>query len=173
MKKIILLLLLVLVSITASARKSYITVYCNDTDGYSSQIYLTGDAPNNIEGFEYDTNIHSWIYRPSIRKYTTGEILNMLSEYGYEVEFVNSCSGNSNTSTPSLSYVLSKETSSGQTIIQDILLLPIKRYFISCRVRPMIHMQRKPANYLRFSSVPHRISIRRNIRMIFPNSEKT
>lgn len=93
MKKIILLLLLVLVSITASARKSYITVWTYNNSGYASSdvgdIRLTGDVPDNIEGFEYQTTEHYWRYYPGIRRYSTGEILNVLSEYGYEVEFTN------------------------------------------------------------------------------------
>lgn len=120
MKKIILLLLLVLVSITASARKSYITVWVDNINGsaYQNYIRLSGDVPNNIEGFEYDSAYHYWKNNTSIRTYSTGEILNLLSEYGYEVEFVNSIVGSSSngTGSPSISYLLSKEISSGQTI---------------------------------------------------------
>ena len=114
MKKIILLLLLVLVSVTASARKSYITVYSNTFSGGASDAYfrITGDVPDNIEGFVYSSNSHYWYYDNSIRIYTIGEILNLLSSYGYEVEFVNTGGG----SNPPLSYLLSKEISSGQTI---------------------------------------------------------
>ena len=118
MKKIILLLLLVLVSITASARKSYITVYCNSTDGYSSTTYLTGDVPDDIEGFKYLSSTNSWSYQATIKTYSTGDILNVLSEYGYEVEFVNSAPSHSSTGTgsPTISYLLSKEIPSSQTI---------------------------------------------------------
>ena len=117
MKKIFLLLLLVLVSVTASARKSYITVYCDDIDGYSSTIYLTGDVPDDIEGFKYLSSSNRWSYQATI-KYSTGDILNVLSEYGYEVEFVNSAPSHSSTGTgsPTISYLLSKEISSGQTV---------------------------------------------------------
>ena len=113
MKKIFLLLLLVLVGITASARKSYITVYTTAFNGctYNNYIRLTGDVPDNIEGFEYISTDHYWMNKTSIREYSTGEILNLLSEYGYEVEFVNTGGG----SNPPLSYLLSKEISSGQT----------------------------------------------------------
>ena len=116
MKKIILLLLLVLVSVTASARKSYITVSTANSDGSanssSATIFLTGDVPNDIEGFAYRESVHCWctlsdLSDPTLIKYSTGEILNVLSEYGYEVEFVdneNRC------------FLLSKEVSSGQTI---------------------------------------------------------
>ena len=114
MKKIILLLLLVLVSVTASARKSYITVYSNTFSGGASDAYyrITGDVPDNIEGFVYSSNSHYWYYDNSIRIYTIGEILNLLSSYGYEVKFVTSDINHC------LSYLLSKEVSSGQTIIK-------------------------------------------------------
>lgn len=116
MKKIILLLLLVLVSVTASARKSYIIVYAGyekgkaypggNSDYYH---YMTGDVPDNIEGFFYDTDYHCWKSMPlsstNSRIYSIGEILNLLSEYGYEIEF-----------TESSRYILSKEVSSSQTI---------------------------------------------------------
>lgn len=113
MKKIILLLLLVLVGISASARKSYITVWAYNNDGTvlpnSPNIRLTGDVPDNIEGFEYSSKYQCWFDHSygTDRTYSVGEILNVLSEYGYEVEFVDNdfhC------------FLLSKEISSGQTI---------------------------------------------------------
>ena len=109
MKKIILLLLLVLVSVTASARKSYITVYADAVTGTASTsfpIYLTGDVPDNIEGLRYDNGTHYWTTQSGGRKYSTGEILNLLSEYGYEVEFAEH----------NEYFLLSKEISSGPTI---------------------------------------------------------
>ena len=115
MKKIFLLLLLVLVSITASARKSYITVYTSNFSSstiHNNYIILSGDVPDSIEGFEYDSTNHCWRNNKSIRTYSTGEILNVLSEYEYEVEFVNTGSDSGS----SLSYLLSKEVSSGQTV---------------------------------------------------------
>jgi len=111
MKKIILLLLLVLVSVTASARKSYITVYSvNEWGGaypHDKGTQLTGDVPDDIEGFEYDSYNHLWYNNVNIRIYSTGEILNVLSEYGYEVEFVDNANK---------SFLLSKEIPDGQTI---------------------------------------------------------
>ena len=115
MKKIILLLLLVLVGITASARKSYITVWAYHSDGeantsadYTYGIKLSGDVPNNIEGFEYLSDYHYWMNKQIIRRYFTGEILNVLSEYGYEVEFSND----------NRYFLLSKEIPSSQTTIK-------------------------------------------------------
>lgn len=111
MKKIILLLLLVLVSITASARKSYITIKVYNSNGSvyyeSGNIIMTGDVPDNIEGFVYLSLYHYWYNDTAIRPYSSGEILNLLSGYGYEVEFVDNdfhC------------FLLSKEISSGQTV---------------------------------------------------------
>lgn len=122
MKKIILLLLLVLVSVSASARKSYITVsvpFSSGASNYGTEyIMLTGDVPNDIAGFEYIETLsngvpnHCWrtLYSSQYngyKEYSTGEILNVLSEYGYEVEFVDNdfhC------------FLLSKEVSSGQSI---------------------------------------------------------
>lgn len=120
MKKIILLLLLVLVSVTASARKSYIDVYVYSTSSnynlmdspsyvYStSNIYLTGDVPKGITRCGYSSecsvhnedNINDAIFHGSI-----GDILNRLSELGYEVELMNDNH-----------YLLSKEISSGSNI---------------------------------------------------------
>lgn len=113
MKKIILLLLLALVSVTASARKSYITVWTPYASGIApvessyDRIILTGDVPDNLEGFTYSPNAHYWENkRYAIPRYSTGEILNLLSEYGYEVEFVDN---------DNQSFLLSKEIPSSQT----------------------------------------------------------
>ena len=111
-KTILLLLLLAVVSISASARKSYITVHTYNLDGnaYESGLRISGDMPDNIEGFDYSSGSHLWYLNYNVRSYSIGEILNVLSEYGYEVEFVNTSSNGC------LSYLLSKETSSGQTV---------------------------------------------------------
>lgn len=111
MKKfLVLLFLMAIVSISASARKSYITVYVNYSGtNWSYDIIMTGDVPNNIEGFKYQTteSENYWYNNQySDRKYSRGEILNVLSEYGYEVEFMND----------NRYFLLSKEISSGQTI---------------------------------------------------------
>lgn len=113
MKKILLLVLLALVSISVSARKSYITVYSINEWGaaysYNEGTQLTGDVPDDIEGFEYDSDHHYWYNNCKIGIYSTGEILNLLSEYGYEVEFVDNVFK---------SFLLSKEIPSSQTEIE-------------------------------------------------------
>ena len=115
MKKIILYFLLVLVSVTVYARKSYITIYYSRGDGIvvasPEQIIMTGDVPNNIEGFKYNAEKHYWYNNSNsgygtINPYSSGEILNLLSEYGYEVEFTNE----------NKYFLLSKEIPSGQTL---------------------------------------------------------
>ena len=119
MKKfLVFLFLMAVVSITASARKSYITLYNYYSTGsapyYNDDcIYLTGDVPDDIEGFEYDTRAHYWKNTKidDNRVYSTGEILNVLSEYGYEVE-----SMTDNGKTGGVEFLLSKEITSGQTI---------------------------------------------------------
>lgn len=109
MKKIILLLLLVLVSVTASARKSYIDVYmqsCSSSTDYSIiYAYLTGEVPKGITGFVYYNEGSS---KECVRfTGSLGIVLNRLSEYGYEVEF--GTDGH---------YLLSKEIPSNQTQIE-------------------------------------------------------
>ena len=118
MKKIILLLLLALVSISASARKSYITMTTdnflvgNATSLNNNYINLSGEVPEDIEnkGFVYNSEYHCWYVRSNFQmKYSTAEILNWLSEYGYEVEFTDN----------DKHFILSKEIPSGsQTQIE-------------------------------------------------------
>lgn len=117
MKKIILFLLLVFVSVSASARKSYIIVRFNVSELLCEWAYLTGDVPDNIEnyeGFRYEAVNNWWVYNSANNNYrrcNIGDILNFLSEYGYEVEFVNNDSNSG-----SVNYLLSKEVSSGQSL---------------------------------------------------------
>lgn len=110
MKKIILLLLLVLVSVTASAKKSYITVFAHPYY-HSSIIYLqmTGDVPSTISGLSYNQNYHYW----ESGNYSVGQILNILSGYGYEVELMTGFAQANNDSR--VQYLLSKEIPSNQT----------------------------------------------------------
>lgn len=109
MKKfLVFMFLMLIVSVTASARKSYI-VLTNDYDNSIGWSYLSGDVPNNIEGAQYSSEYHYWV----IKQISPGEILNVLSGYGYgyEVESIT----NHNSSNRTL-YLLSKEIPSNQTI---------------------------------------------------------
>lgn len=80
------------------------------TNSSSSYIQLSGEVPEDIEnkGFGYNTSHHYWSVSyggGSGSRYATAEILNWLSEYGYEVEF-----------TDGSRFLLSKEVSSSQNI---------------------------------------------------------
>ena len=115
MKKIILLLLLVIVSVTASARKSYITVVAHPYSGddYWSML-LSGDVPTDIPNIvpaDIDDGQDDgyWISR----SYSIGQMLNILSGYGYEIELMVPVSDHNY---QKVHYLLSKEISSGQTI---------------------------------------------------------
>lgn len=82
MKKIFLLLLLLVVSVSASARKSYITVYAHSLEPW---VCLMGDVPDGIIetcGFTYNESFILWESRDG----SAADVLNALSEYGYEVE---------------------------------------------------------------------------------------
>ena len=73
---------------------------------------MTGDVPNGIEHFSYNADKHYYY----CYCYSYGEILNILSEYGYEVEKMTDYAPDSR-----ILLILSKETSSGQTeIVGDI-----------------------------------------------------
>ncbi len=113
MKKIILLLLLVIVSVTASARKSYITVVAHPYSGddYYS-MYLSGDVPTDIPNIVLDDGHQDDGYWMS-RSYSIGQMLNILSGYGYEIELMVPVSDHNN---QKVHYLLSKEISSGPTI---------------------------------------------------------
>ena len=121
MKKLLVLLFLMAIGISASARKSYITVWADcfngeagqgGSSGYSWAIKMTGDVPDNIEGFKYETDYHYWYIITNVRKFSTGEILNVLSEYGYEVESMTNNGGSGS----DVLFLLSKEIPDGQTI---------------------------------------------------------
>lgn len=109
MKKIILLALLAIVSVSAFAKKSYITVYAHPTSRlYNNDGYIIGDVPTDIEGLEQgDGNYYTY------NGYTTA-LLNILSERGYEVEQMNTIYSGSQ---PRTNYLLSKEVPSNQTAL--------------------------------------------------------
>ncbi|MBQ6166937.1 MAG: hypothetical protein IJK41_05845 [Muribaculaceae bacterium] len=113
MKKIILLVLLALVSVSVSARKSYITVSAHPYNGDDYfHIALSGDVPSDIpkiapgvsDGDGQDDGY--WI----TRSYSIGQMLNILSGYGYEVELMTPIS---EVNYSYVQYLLSKEIPSG------------------------------------------------------------
>ncbi len=117
MKKILLLVLLALVSVSVSARKSYITVVAHPYSDW--EIKMSGDVPNDIPKVTYegDENGHFWITDDDT--YTIGDMLNILSGYGYEVECATPISDFNHSK---VQFLLSKEIPSGnQTeIVGDV-----------------------------------------------------
>ena len=115
MKKILLLALLAIVSVSAFARKSYITVASHP---YSGDDYwtmkLSGDVPSDIPNItpagsgNDDEDDGYW----TSKSYSIGQMLNLLSEYGYEIEFIAPISDNNHSF---VQYILSKETSTNPT----------------------------------------------------------
>ena len=99
MKKIILFLLLLAASLSAYAQKSYINVYATQLSDQNYQYcYLTGDIPEGISSYIADK---------------VGNILNLLAQEGYEVEFMSSSATTSNYSSVGtmVNYLLSKKSS--------------------------------------------------------------
>lgn len=98
MKKIFLLALLAIVSVSAFAKKTYLRV-----DTYKNYVY--GNVPQGITGLEYRSGYASYG-----SNYNDEQFLDVLANYGYEVEFMTSQGSSSY-----IHYLLSKETSSSQT----------------------------------------------------------
>ena len=102
MKKYLILLFLIAIGTSVYARKSYVNVYANDLGDETCQyMTITGDLPI---GFK--------VYYGFSDKVTIGQLLNMLSQEGYEVEFMSSV-GTGATGTR-VNYLLSKNISSNE-----------------------------------------------------------
>ena len=102
MKKIFLLALLAIVSVSAFAKKTYLRV-----DTYKNYVY--GNVPQGIPGVEYYSR-----YAFYSGDYGDEQFLDVLANYGYEVEFMTGAA-TIGTSNNEIHYLLSKETSSSQT----------------------------------------------------------
>lgn len=103
MKKFLILLFLMAIGTSAFARKSYVNIFVDDLyETNYNYIYLTGDIPI---GFKSE-------YRSS-DKVTIGQLLNLLSQEGYEVEFM-SAVGGGDASDEKIVYLLSKKISSSE-----------------------------------------------------------
>lgn len=83
MKGFLVLFLMVLMGTSAYARKCYISI--NYSSGYSA-FRMTGDFPKGIADFRY---INEGTSEFALFNGTVGALLNRLSEFGYEVEFMN------------------------------------------------------------------------------------
>lgn len=102
MKKFLVLLFLMTIGISVYAQKSYVTLYVADLTSTNGQYcYLTGDVPSDIQKHYYNVAF--------------GDILNQLSDRGFEVEFMTDISSSSK-----IQLLLSKKKSStppsGQTV---------------------------------------------------------
>lgn len=77
MKKLIILFLLTAMAEFVQAQKSYVTVIFRHDE---SVVNLSGDLPEGIDAYYYCSTSNGTRY------YSIGDILNMLSSHGYEVE---------------------------------------------------------------------------------------
>ena len=110
MKKNLILLCLLMACFSVYAQKSYVNVVVHFEGITTSKVSLSGDIPSGIE-----------------TRYDIGTILNMLSEKGFEVEFMGETGGSSN-----VIYLLSKKTSSYNAVrsvqIDDEDVTEVARY---------------------------------------------
>lgn len=109
MKKLISLLFLLGVGVSAFAQKSYVNVsaYVNEESGH--YMVLSGDVPSGMQ------NVYS-----RSQKLLVGDILNMLSSNGFEVELMSGL-GSGQSSYQNINFLLSKKSSSnGSDAIQHI-----------------------------------------------------
>lgn len=102
MKKFLVLLFLMAIGTSVYAQKSYVNVHVENTGDYYERIHVSGDIPSGMKSYyNYEEDgVH------------IGQLLNMLSQEGYEVEFMSS--GSSST----VNFLLSKNTLSNQTQIE-------------------------------------------------------
>lgn len=105
MKKIILLALLAIVSVSAFAKKTYLRL-----DTFNNRVY--GNVPTGISGVNYDS-YDKYGYAHYGGNYNDEQFLDVLANYGYEVEFMTGAVSNGTSN--QIHYLLSKETSSSQT----------------------------------------------------------
>ena len=101
MKKFLILLFLMAIGTSVYAQKSYVNVIAEDIcrEYGSDDIYITGDVPNGINTHYKEAKI--------------GDILNLLSQKGYEVEYM-SASNSGTSANVYVNYLLSKKTSSNE-----------------------------------------------------------
>lgn len=105
MKKLLSFIFLLTVGTSAFAQKSYLNIVATGLNNkYGSYLYLTGDVPSDMKEFYYETKI--------------GDILNQLSQKGFEVEFM-SAIGTGSTSSE-VNYLLSKKSSGSSNAIQRV-----------------------------------------------------
>lgn len=103
MKKI-LLFIFVLCANCVYAQKSYVHIYASYESNSWHDLRLTGDLPSDIKE-EYGYN----------DKMVIGDLLNILSGKGFEVELMSPPNYTKETSVPKMCYLLSKKSSGGNT----------------------------------------------------------
>lgn len=106
MKKLLSFIFLLTVGTSAFAQKSYLNIVASDlnnSDG--SYLYLTGDVPSDMKDYYNYKKI--------------GDILNQLSQKGFEVEFM-SAIGTGSTSNCKVNYLLSKKSPGSSNAIQRV-----------------------------------------------------
>ena len=104
MKKFLIILFLMAIGTSVYARKSYINVFArySKNSSQAKTMNLTGDIPNGIKSY-YD-----WTYD----QITIGQLLNLLSQEGYEVEFMSGSGYVDGDNYSKMTYLLSKQVSS-------------------------------------------------------------
>ena len=107
MKKLLVLLFLVALGTGAYAQKSYVNVFADIYYKDAHQIRLSGDVPFQMKKI-YDSS----------DKVLIGDILNMLSSEGFEVEFMSNVGFSSTGMGREMNYLLSKPSSTPSHIIQ-------------------------------------------------------
>jgi hypothetical protein len=104
MKKF-LLFIFVLCATNVFAQKSYVHIYAYNLDSkYDHYMYLSGDLPSGIEEV-YGSGDNMLI----------GNLLNLLSEQGFEVESMSAPNFTKESGVPKMCYLLSKKGTGGST----------------------------------------------------------
>lgn len=102
MKKLLVLLFLTMIGTSVYAQKSYVSVHVENIGDFYEKIYVSGDIPSGMKSYYNHKDDGVFI----------GQLLNMLSQEGYEVEFMSSGASSY------VNFLLSKNTLSNQTQIE-------------------------------------------------------
>ena len=104
MKKILLLFCLTMAISNTFAQKTYVKVYSSDLGGSKSAVFLRGNVPTDMQmEYKCDDDIISVYFM---------DIVNMLAERGYEVEFTMDKSN----------FLMSKISSGGYNAVRGVEL---------------------------------------------------
>ena len=106
MKSFCFTLFFLLGSLSTYAQKSYVHIYAGDLAENGNILHISGDIPTGIKKSYSSSD-----------KMTIGEMLNILSDKGYELEYM---SGTSTSSSARMCYVLSKNKSGSPNAIRSV-----------------------------------------------------